>query len=116
LLSACNADTPPATKGAQGKVNAMAGTLKVERVGGLAGFGGPHLKSRGEIAVDSLAPADQARIDTLFTGGSKPAAAGTGDMFRYRLTRSTPKGEQTIEVPGAVVPAAVANSVKDVLE
>jgi hypothetical protein len=92
------------------------GTLKVERVGGMAGFGGPHLKSHGDVAVDSLSPADQAAIDTLFARGSKPAPAGSGDMFRYRITRTTPKGAQTIEVPAGLVPAAVADSVRDVLE
>lgn len=92
------------------------GTLKIERVGGLAGYGGPHLKSRGEVTVADLEPSDQARVEKLFSGGNKPTAAGTGDMFRYRITRSTPQGEQTIEVPGELLPAALANSVKDSLD
>ena len=44
----------------------MADQLKVERTGGFAGFGGPHLKSRGEISTNELSPADLAALDALF--------------------------------------------------
>jgi hypothetical protein len=92
------------------------GLLKIERVGGLAGFGGPHLKSRGEVDFAKLPATDQARIEKLFAGGSKPAPTGTGDMFRYRITRTLPGGEQTIEVPSDMIPAMLVNSVHDTLE
>lgn len=92
------------------------GTLKIERIGGLGGFGGPHLKSRGEYAVADLSKTDQAIVEKLFDGGSKAPTPGSADMFRYRITRPTPKGAQTIEVPESLVPAPLANSVKDTLE
>lgn len=88
--------------------------LKIERVGGVAGFGGPHLKSRGELAVSDLSPADQKAVAGLFAGTTKaaPAHPGQADAFTYRITR----GAQTIDVPEHAVPAALRNSVKDVLE
>ena len=91
-------------------------TLKIERVGGFGGYGGSHLKSRGEVAVADLSPADHAQIEKLFAGGDKSSAAGTADMFRYRITRKTPQGDQTIEVPGEMVPAALTSKLKDTLE
>ena len=93
-------------------------SLKIERVGGLAGFGGPHLKSRGEVAHSDLSPADQKAVEALFADPKKvaPAPAGQADAFRYKITRQGPAGAQTIEVPEHAVPAALKNSVKDVLE
>ncbi|HMH43183.1 MAG TPA: protealysin inhibitor emfourin [Pyrinomonadaceae bacterium] len=85
--------------------------IKVERVGGFAGFGGPHLKSRGELATTELSPADSAALDTLFQENVHAGAANP-DGFIYRITRN----EQTIEVPEHKVPEAVKNSVKDTLE
>ncbi|RXT39250.1 hypothetical protein B5V03_29320 [Bradyrhizobium betae] len=88
--------------------------LKIERVGGFAGFGGPHLKSRGEVVLSDLSDADQKTVDQLFADPSKVPAAhpGQADAFRYRITR----GAKTIEVPEHAVPSAIKNSVKDVLE
>ncbi|QOZ72887.1 protealysin inhibitor emfourin [Bradyrhizobium arachidis] len=88
--------------------------LKIERVGGFAGFGGPHLKSRGEVTLSDLSPADQQTMEQLFADPGKIPAAhpGQADAFTYKITR----GARTIEVPEHAVPAAVRNSVKDVLE
>jgi hypothetical protein len=88
--------------------------LKIERVGGLAGFGGPHLKSRGELALSDLSAADQKAVEALFPDPNKvsPATRGQADAFRYKITRDT----RTIEVPEHAVPATIRNSVKDVLE
>ena len=88
--------------------------LKIERVGGVAGFGGPHLKSRGEVALSDLSPADQKTVDSLFADlGKVPAAhPGQADAFTYRITR----GAHTIEVPEHAVPSTIKSSVKDVLE
>jgi hypothetical protein len=88
--------------------------LKIERVGGFAGFGGPHLKSRGEVALSDLSAADQKTVEQLFADPKKvaPAHPGQADAFSYRITR----GAQTIEVPEHAVPSTIKNSVKDVLE
>ena len=92
--------------------------LEIERIGGLAGFGGPHLKSRGEVAVSDLSPADRQTVDDLFNHPEKVVQEprGAGDVFRYRIMRHTAAGAQTIEVPENAVPAALRDSVKDVLE
>jgi hypothetical protein len=92
--------------------------LQIERLGGFAGFGGPHLKSRGELALSDLSPADRQAIEDLFRDPqkAKPTHPGEADAFRYRITRQTAAGTQTIEVPGNAVPAAVRDSVKDSLE
>ena len=90
--------------------------IQIERTGGFAGFGlpGSHVQSRGEMALSELSVADRAAVDALFAskGG---AAAPMPDGFRYRITRQTAGGAQTIEVAESKVPAAVRDSVRDVL-
>ena len=93
----------------------MAGTIKIERVGGLGGFGlpGGKLRSFGQLDLANLPAHIQAAVEELF---NKPASGQhMPDAFRYRLTRSTPSGEHTVEVPESDVPEAVANAVKDEL-
>jgi len=85
--------------------------LKVERIGGFAGFGGSHLKSRGELSTSELSPADSAVLDALFHDDTHAGAANP-DGFVYRITRN----EKTIEVPEHKVPEAVKNAVQDTLE
>ncbi|MFN2578084.1 MAG: protealysin inhibitor emfourin [Pyrinomonadaceae bacterium] len=89
--------------------------LKIERLGGLAGFGGAHLKSKGELSRNELSPADLAALDALFQENSHAGAANP-DGFVYRLTRKVAGKEHTVEVPEHKVPEAVKNSVKDTLE
>ncbi len=90
--------------------------LHVERVGGFAGFGGSggRLRSQGEVAASALSAKDQQAVHALFT---QPFAAAPShpDGFRYRLTRQTPQGPQSVEVPEAHVPEAVRAVVKDQL-
>lgn len=94
------------------------GTLKIERVGGLAGFGlpGSRIKSSGEHAIAALSAADQALVEALF---QKPAAqhkpGQERDAFRYRITRTKDGQEHTIEVPEAAVPQALKACVSDKL-
>jgi hypothetical protein len=93
--------------------------LKIERIGGFAGFGGPHLKSRGEMAISELSASDRQAVENLFNDPQKaaPARPGEADAFRYRITRETAAGAvQAIEVPGNAVPAPLKECVKDQLE
>jgi hypothetical protein len=87
-----------------------------KRKGGIAGFGGPNLKSRGELALSKLSPADRAAVEGLFKEPQKAGPRGAADAFSYHITRQTGAGPQTIEVPESAVPAVVRDSVKDVLE
>ena len=91
--------------------------IQIERTGGFAGFGlpGSHVQSRGEMALSELSPADRAALDALFDRKGR-ADAPMPDGFRYRLTRQTAAGTQTIEAPESQVPAALKDSVKDVLK
>ena len=109
--------SPSLAQDLPGKVK-IVDRLQIERVGGLAGFGGPHLKSRGEMALTDLSSTDKQTIERLFKDPSqaKQKNPGQSDAFRYRITRQTSAGPQTIEVPEDVVPYALRNSVKDVIE
>ena len=89
--------------------------LHVEKLGGLAGFGGSRarIRSRGQIDSASLSAADRKAVDALFETGSASAPTKGADQFRFRITRTSAAGTQTIEVPEARVPAALAACVKD---
>jgi hypothetical protein len=89
--------------------------LHVERLGGLPALGTPRspLRSCGEIALNDLSQADRAAIDELFRDPPRAAASAVRDGFRYRISRDGASGSETVEVPEAIVPAAVAASVKD---
>jgi hypothetical protein len=92
------------------------GTVKVEKVGGFAGFGlpGSKIKSSGETAVSALSAADQAWVEALFQKPRSAQKAGDErDTHRYRITRTANGRNQTIEVPEALVPHALKACVKD---
>jgi hypothetical protein len=89
--------------------------LHVERIGGLAGFGGAsaHVRSHGEVDVTSLSAEEQKAVEALFKAHAKAKPSQARDTFRYRITRNTPQGVETIEAPEEVVPAALSQCVKD---
>ena len=100
--------------------------LQIEKVGG-HGFGNPlsHLKSRGEVALSDLSPADRQTVEDLFRNLEKnpecpekavPPPRGAADFISYCITRQTAAGAQTIKVPENAVPAALRDSVRDVIE
>ena len=89
--------------------------LHVEKLGGLAGFGGSRarIRSRGQIDAAALSAADQKAVDALFqTGGASEPSEGA-DGFRFRISRTTAAGTETVEAPETHVPAALASCVKD---
>ena len=94
----------------------MADELEIERVGGFAGFGlpGSHVKSRGRIALSALSSGDRATVEEWFTGGAS-SEASKPDAFRYRITRRSANGDETVELPEDRVPAAIRDRVKDEL-
>ena len=91
------------------------GILKVERIGGLAGFGSAksRLKSDGEIASSSLSLSDQKAVEALFKTLGKTAPSHMRDGFNYRVTRGGDKGGETILVSEDKMPAALIACVKD---
>jgi hypothetical protein len=89
--------------------------LYVEKLGGLAGFGGSraHIRSRGQIDSATLSAADQKAVEALFqSGGASPPEKGA-DSLRFRISRITDAGTQTVDAPESRVPAAVASCVRD---
>jgi hypothetical protein len=94
------------------------GTVKVEKIGGLAGYGlpGSKLKSSGETATSALSPADQAWVEAVFRKPPRSQDAGPErDTHCYRITRTQNGRDQTVEVPEAQVPHALRACVTDTL-
>ncbi len=91
------------------------GMLKVERIGGLAGFGGARswLKSEGQIAFSGLSLSDQQSVEALFKSGAKAAPSQMRDGFSYRVSRGGGAAGDTILVPEDKMPAALIACVKD---
>ena len=91
--------------------------LHVERIGGLAGFGGTrsHLRSQGEVDLGTLSAAERQAVESLFQSRGNAEPSQVRDGFLYRIARTTPGGVETIEVPEDVVPAAIRQCVKDEL-
>jgi len=91
--------------------------ITIERLGGFAGLGlpGSRIRSRGDVALSELSPADRSAVTGLFESGDQSGPA-LPDAFRYRLTRQTTRGSETVEVPEHAVPEAIRNRVKDALE
>lgn len=89
--------------------------VDIERLGGFAGFGGGHLRSRGSAEGHELAPAVRAKVASLLDGtAAKPAAVpGAADGFRYRLTLAS--SGKSVEVPESAVPAELRDKVHDEL-
>ena len=91
--------------------------LQVERIGGLAGFGsgGSHLRSQGQVDVASLSSQEQEAVEALFQSGPKTEPSKMRDGFRYKISRTTPAGTETVEAAESAVPSAIARCVKDEL-
>jgi Emfourin len=89
--------------------------LRVERIGGLAGFGGvnSHVRSRGQLEIAALSAAEQQAVEALFQSHGKEKASQMRDGFRYKITRITSAKSETIEAPESVVPVALVQCVKD---
>lgn len=95
------------------------GVLKIERLGGLGGFGlpGSRIRSHGTYPFAKLSPADQAKVEELFrTKGEGGMGAAIPDGFRYRITRETSSGPESVEIPETAVPSDLQSSVKDELQ
>lgn len=91
---------------------------QIEKLGGLANFGGGRSRVRSVGLLDtSLLPASELKdAEALFQTATKTAVKVQGaDGFRYRITRSTATGLETIEVPESLVHPAITSSVKDEL-
>jgi hypothetical protein len=91
----------------------------IERLGGLAGVGlpGSAIRSQARIAFADLDPGDRDRLLRLFEVDEQAPAPPLreADSFRYRITRDSEEGRETIEVPEGAIPERVALNIKDEL-
>jgi hypothetical protein len=86
--------------------------LDIERLGGFAGFGGGHLRSRGTVQGHELKAAEREHVAALFAGKG-PIAPTLPDGFRYRLTLAS--SGQSVEVAEGAVPQSLRDRVQDEL-
>jgi hypothetical protein len=89
--------------------------LHIEKLGGLAGFGGAkaRIRSRGQIDTAALSPADQKAVEKLFQTGGAVGPSNEADSFRFRISRTTADGAETVEAHEGQLPEALASCVKD---
>jgi len=93
--------------------------VKIERLGGFAGFGMGHLRSDGEIDLEELPEEERRAIERLL---SKRGAPGGGakspvrDGFRYRLSWEEDGESRSVEIDESDAPERVRAAVKDRLD
>jgi len=87
--------------------------VTIEEVGGFVGAGTPggHIHMRGTVTWSSLSEGDRAAVDRLFA-----AKTPVNANHYYRLTRTGPKGAETIDAADGTVPAALLASVRTTLD
>jgi len=91
--------------------------VQIERLGGLAGFGGAgaHVRSLGHLETATLTPEDQRVVEGLFKSQGISKTTRICDGFRYRISRTIAGITETIEAPAEMVPCPLAQCVKDEL-
>lgn len=89
--------------------------LYVERIGGLANFGGARarIRSHGELDTSALSVAELQVVDSLFGHHRASKRSKVADGFQFRITRTSAAGTETVVVPETAVPAALVACVKD---
>ena len=91
--------------------------IDVERLGGFGGFGlpGSRIRSHGKLALSSLSTGEREALDAHLHS-PRPAPGGpVADGFRYRITWRAAEEVKTLELPEALVPAALCDCVRDEL-
>jgi hypothetical protein len=78
----------------------------IERRGGFAG-----LKASCSIDGDTLDPDDRETLETLLNSKEPLAEDPGADRYTYLVTRESPSGRTTREIPESVMPRAVASVV-----
>jgi hypothetical protein len=78
----------------------------IERRGGLAG-----LKASCTVDGDALDPGDRETLEALLNGKEPLAEDPGADRYTYVVTRESPSGRTTREIPESVMPLTVASVV-----
>ena len=92
--------------------------LKIERLGGFAGFGMGHLRSEGEIDLEELPEEERRAIERLLSKGVGSKGGGKSlvrDAFRYRLTWEENGESCSVEIDEGDAPERVRSAVTDKL-
>ena len=95
--------------------------LHIERLGGMAGIGSAmsRIRSVGQCSINSLSEVDQQLVQRLFEKEAKSKdhtrLERLCDGFRYRLTQTSGKKIETIDVDEADLPHSLILCVKDEL-
>jgi hypothetical protein len=75
----------------------------IVRRGGFAG-----LKASGTVDGDALDPVDRATLEELLHGDAPLPRDRGADRYTYLVTRESPQGSTTREIPESVMPRTVA--------
>jgi hypothetical protein len=78
----------------------------IERRGGLAG-----LKASCTLDGDALDPEDRQTLEQLLDSEEPLQGDAGADRYTYRVTRQSPSGTKTREIPESAMPPTVANAV-----
>ncbi|MDT5083332.1 MAG: hypothetical protein QOE52_3170 [Mycobacterium sp.] len=78
----------------------------IERRGGFAG-----LKASCTVDADALDPDDRATLEALLDSEEPLAGDPGADRYTYVVTRESPTGTTTREIPESVMPRTVASVV-----
>jgi len=78
----------------------------IERRGGLAG-----LTASCTLDGDALDPVDRATLEQLLDGDEPLDTDRGADRYTYLVTRQTPSGTTSREIPESAMPATVASVV-----
>ena len=90
-------------------------TIKVEKLGGFAGFGSSaHLKSEGEVELDALPGPDRATLARLLARDDKDHPDSLS-RFVYRLSWREAGKIRSVDVAEDELPHSVVAAVKDKL-
>ena len=90
-------------------------TYLVEKLGGLAGFGGPsaRIRSTGTIDDHSLSLKDRDLLQNLFISERQMKFSQKCDEFMYRISKREDGSDNCIEVPESLLPDSIRNCVRD---
>lgn len=78
----------------------------IERRGGLAG-----LKASCVLDGDEIEPGDRTTLEHLLDGGEPLDEDPGADRYTYRVTRQSPTGTTTRDIPESAMPSTVASAV-----
>jgi hypothetical protein len=90
-------------------------TYIIEKLGGIAGFGGPfaRIRSIGTIDERSLSLKDRDYLQNLFLSYSTKRFTQQCDEFIFRIIQKNDNEEKRIDVPESLLPDSIRSCVRD---